>query len=314
MIRVGVVGATGFVGAEVIRRVLAHPSLELAVATSLSAAGKRLAEVHPALEGLTDCVVSPFDGDALSALDAVVLATPHGAAAPLVAALERAPLVVDCSRDHRHANGWVYGLAEYSAESLVGARRIAVPGCFATAIALAGAPLIAAGVTRGPARVVAATGSTGSGARASTATHHPTRFANLKAYKVLEHQHVPEVLGFWSQLGQAPKLDFVPISAPLDRGILATLMISVEAGTDAKAIYADFAAQHLHIRLRASSPELRFVRGTSFCDLSVAQDGETVAVVAAIDNLGKGAAGQAMQCLDLALGLPPSTLTPPALP
>lgn len=314
MIRVGVVGASGFVGAEVIRRVLAHPVLELAAATSQSASGKRLAAVHPALEGLTELEVEAFDGERLAALDAVILATPHGVSASLVASLEGAPLIVDCSRDHRHAEGWVYGLAEYASPALAGARRVAVPGCFATAIALAGAPLVAAGVVDGPMRVVAATGSTGSGAHASAGTHHPTRFANLKAYKVLSHQHVPEVVAFWSEIGQAPRLDFVPISAPIDRGILATLMCSVTPGTDARSIVADFAASHAHVRLREGSPELRFVRGTSFCDLAVSQDGDTVAVISAIDNLGKGAAGQAMQCLDLALGLSPSTLVPPALP
>ncbi|TNE90189.1 MAG: N-acetyl-gamma-glutamyl-phosphate reductase [Deltaproteobacteria bacterium] len=311
---IGVVGATGFVGAEVVRRVLAHRQLTLTAVTSQSTAGKRLADVHPALEGLTDLVLEPFDGAKLSKLDAVVLATPHGAAAPLVAELAGSPLIVDCSRDHRHAEGWTYGMVEYASEALATSSRIAVPGCFATAMALAGAPLVAAGVIEGPARVVAATGSTGSGVKPSAGTHHPTRFANLKAYKVLSHQHVPEVVAFWNTLGDAPKLDFVPISAPIDRGILATLLVTVKPGTHAESIVADFAAKHPHIRLRTGSPELRFVRGTSFCDLSVSQDEDTVAVLSAIDNLGKGAAGQALQCLDLALGLAPSTLTPPALP
>ncbi|MCO4745079.1 MAG: N-acetyl-gamma-glutamyl-phosphate reductase [Proteobacteria bacterium] len=312
--RIAIVGATGFVGAEVVRRLIGHADATPSAVISTSKAGTRLAEVHPGLEGLTDLVLEPFDADRLSTFDAVVLATPHGAAAPLAAQLERAPVIIDCSRDHRHATGWTYGMAEYAAEAIASSTRVAVPGCFATAIALAGAPLVAAGVVDGPIRVVAATGSTGSGATPKAGTHHPYRFVNLKAYKVLSHQHVPEVVSFWDSIGSAPKLDFVPLSAPVDRGIFATLLATVKPGTDASAIVADFAKQHPHIRLRAGSPELRHVRGTAFCDLAVSQDEDTVAVLSAIDNLGKGAAGQALQCLDLALGLPTSTLTAPSLP
>lgn len=312
--RIGVVGATGYVGAEVVRRLLDHPEAELASVVSTSRAGLPLNEVHPGLQGLTDLILEPFDAKALCGLDAVILATPHGAAGECVDRLGASPLIIDCSRDHRHAPGWTYGMAEYAAEALAGAHRVAVPGCFATAIALAGAPLVAAGVLEGRARVVAATGSTGSGASPVAGTHHPTRFANLRAYKVLSHQHVPEVRAFWQTLGAAPALDFVPLSAPIDRGILATLLVTVAPGTDATAIVSDFAQAHDHIRLRKNSPELRFVRGTAFCDLAVSQDADTVAVISAIDNLGKGAAGQAIQCLDLALGLPTTTLHAPALP
>ncbi len=303
MMRIGVIGATGYVGQELCRWILAHPQLELAAACSRSAAGKPLGDVIPALDGLTALAISDVDCAALSSLDAVVLATPHGAAAPLVAQLGGAPILIDCSRDHRHASGWVYGQPEWNREQLHEATRIAVPGCFATAIGLALAPLAAAGVLPDHVQVVAATGSTGSGAGAKAATHHPERFANLKAYKVLAHQHVPEIRGFLGQWGAAPDVAFVPLSAPIDRGILATTLVRV-SDVNAAALFADAYADEPLIRLRRSSPEVRLVRGTAFCDIAVHQDGDTVAVISAIDNLGRGAAAQSIQCLNLALGLP----------
>jgi N-acetyl-gamma-glutamyl-phosphate reductase len=319
VIRVGVVGATGYVGGEVVRWMLVHPAFELSAVVSRSHTGEPLSSVLPGLLGLTDLVLETFDAVRLARLDVVVLATPHGAAAPLAAELERrgVPVILDCSRDHRHAAGWVYGQPEWSREALVGATRIAAPGCFATAIALALAPFVHAGVVTGPVNVAAATGSTGSGAAPSAATHHPERFANLKAYKVLTHQHVPEILAFLGGLGTAPELAFVPLSAPVDRGIFATCFIPCAAGIDARALVADAYAGHRLVRLREGSPELRLVRGTGFCDLAVHRQGDTVVVLSAIDNLGRGAAAQAIQALEVAMAIPgpsPIALTPPVVP
>lgn len=326
MIRVGVVGATGYVGAEIVRWVLGHPELELAAVTARSAAGQPIAQVHPGLLGLCDQVLQPFDAPALATLDAVFLAVPHGAALPLAESLDAAgaPVIVDASRDHRHAPGWVYGQPEWLGESLVGATRIAAPGCFATAIALALAPFVAADVIDGPVMVSAATGSTGSGASPSAGTHHPLRFTSLRAYKVLRHQHVPEIRGFLDLLGQAPPISFVPLSAPIDRGILATCFVPVSADVDARAVLADAYAAHPLVRVRAdASPELRHVRGTALCDVAAFRQpteaggtDDVVAVISAIDNLGRGAAAQAVQALQVALGLSgPSPLTaPPLLP
>lgn len=308
--RVGVVGATGYVGAEVVRWLSGH-ALEV-VPISTSRAGVPLSEVVPGLLGVADMLIEPFSS--ARGLDVVVLATPHGAARGLMSELDPVPLVLDCSADHRHAEGWVYGMAEWNAEQLAGASRIAVPGCFATAIALGLAPLAAAGLLDGPIQVCAATGSTGSGATAKDATHHPARFANVKAYKILAHQHVPEVEAFLTGLGGHPMLHFVPLSLPLDRGIFATCFASVPSEIDVGAIYADSYADADHVRIRAGSPELRWVRGTAFCDLSVHRQGDQVAILSAIDNLGKGAAGQAIQCLQLALDLPILTRTPPCTP
>lgn len=302
-LRVGIIGANGYVGSELARLVLTHPALELAAVVSRSHVGRAYAEVVPGLAGFTDITCSDLDPEALCALDVVALATPHGAAKGLVAELAGAKRLLDLSADHRHAAGWVYGQPEWKAAELRGATRIAVPGCFATAINLALAPLVAAGVVRGPVQVAAATGSTGSGATPSAGTHHPERFVNLKAYKVLNHQHVPEVRSFLDTLGNAPRIAFVPMSAPVDRGILAVCFVDV-GEADARALVAEAIAPHPLLRLRHESPEIRLVRGTAFCDVSVHQSGDQAVVITAIDNLGRGAAGQGIAALNVALGLP----------
>lgn len=313
--RVGIVGATGYAGSEAVRWVLGHPELELAAVVSSTRAGAPLADVVPALQGFTDLVLEGFDPGRLSALDAVFLATPHGVAGGLAPEID-AGVVIDLSRDHRHAPGWVYGLAEWT--DLAGATRIAAPGCFATAIALALAPLVAAEAVAGPISVAAATGSTGSGASPKGATHHPERFADLKAYKVLRHQHVPEIRAFLGGLDgdpQGPPLHFVPLSAPVDRGIFATCFVPVR-DVDPIAVFGDAYADTPLVRLRTDTPHLRHVRGTAACDLAVHADGEMAVVLSAIDNLGKGAAAQAVQCLNLSRGWPadrglrPIPLTP----
>lgn len=298
--RVGVVGATGYVGSELVRWISAHPELELVRVMSRSSAGRPLVDLVPSLLGFVDLTLAPLD--ATDDLDVVFLATPHRAAAPLVDGLAHVRHVVDCSRDHRHVDGWVYGQPEWNAEALRGAHRIAAPGCFATALGLGLAPLAAAGIPTGPAMITAATGSTGSGAAASAGTHHPLRFANLKAYKVLRHQHEPEVAAFLGGLGTAPALHFVPLSAPVDRGILASILVSVDG--DARAAVNDAYATAPLVRLRPGSPELRWVRGTAFADVTVTQRDDVASVLVAIDNLGKGAAAQAVQALNLSLGFP----------
>lgn len=296
--RVCVVGATGYTGSELVRWLLRHPDVHLIDVQSRSRAGARLDAVIPALQGFTDLTLSPVGP---TPADVVFLAVPHGRAGDLVDRYEGST-VIDLSADHRHAPGWVYGMVECAGDRLAGAERIAVPGCFATALNLSLAPL--AGALAGPVNVVGATGSTGSGASPSGTTHHPERFADLRAYKVLSHQHVPEVRAFLGSLGQAPEIAFVPWSAPIDRGILATVFAPLIPGTDAMARFADLYADRPLVRLRKDTPHVRHVRGTALADLSVHQDGDLAVVICAIDNLGKGASAQAVQCMNLALDLP----------
>jgi len=306
-LRVAVVGATGYAGAELVRILLHHPSVQLATVVSRSRTGERLDVVHPGLQGLSDLLFTPPDARDLAGHDAVFLAVPHGTAHDWTERLDAlsCPRIFDLSSDHRHSEAWVYGQAEWNAAALAGATRVAVPGCFATAISLALAPFVASASLRGPVQCVAATGSTGSGATPKRGTHHPERFVNLKAYKVLRHQHTPEIEAFLSTLGAFGRLHFVPLSAPLDRGILATVFFELSDVTADPVVQLEAAyAAHPLIRVRSASPELRHVRGTGFCDLHVQRDGTQVTVLAAIDNLGKGAAAQAVQCLNLSVGLP----------
>ena len=307
--RAGVVGGTGYAGAELIRWLLEHPDVALAAVTSTSRAGDRLADMHPGLEGLTELRATTFDAAALAELDAVLLAVPHGAAAAPAEALDAAGAarILDLSADHRHAPGWVYGAAEWNREALRGAPRVGVPGCFATAVSLACAPFVDAGLVETAVQCAAVTGSTGSGATPKPGTHHPERFVNLKAYKVLGHQHTPEITTFLRTLGRFPALRFVPLSGPFDRGILATVFLAPSRPMSREeAVGLVHAAYDGHplVRLRSESPQLRHVRGTGYCDLSVHVEDDTIVVLAAIDNLGKGAAAQALQCLNLSLGLP----------
>jgi N-acetyl-gamma-glutamyl-phosphate reductase len=308
--RVGVVGATGYAGSECVRWLLGHPEVEVEAVVSRRA-GTRLGDAIPSLFGLTDLVIEEFDAARLARLDAVFLATPHGAAADLARALDAsgAPLVIDLAADHRLDPGWTYGQPEWNAEAIRGARRIAAPGCFATAIEMAAAPLVRAKAVKGPLFVSAATGSTGSGASPSEATHHPERFANLRAYKVLSHQHVPEVKALLARVGggAAPDLHFVPLSAPLDRGILATVFATVDEGLDVGALFAEAYRGKPLVRVRDGSPEVRHVRGTALADVAAFRDGSAAVGLCALDNLGKGAASQAVQCLNLRLGLPVET-------
>ncbi|MEQ1565826.1 MAG: N-acetyl-gamma-glutamyl-phosphate reductase [Myxococcota bacterium] len=304
--KVGVVGATGYAGSELCRWVLEHPSLELAVAVSQRHAGAPLARALPGLAGCTELTCSAWDPEALGRCDVVCFAVPHGEAAPLVRELgDAGPVILDLSADHRHAPGWTYGLAEWAAADIARSRRIAVPGCFATAIELSVAPFV--GAITGPVCVAAATGSTGSGVTPSAGTHHPERFANFKAYKVLEHQHVPEIRAALAALGQDVSLAFVPSSAPLDRGIFATCFVPVAAGVDPAERLADAYRGAPLVRIRSGSPEVRHVRGTAFADLSAQAAPGLAVVLCAIDNLGKGAATQAVQCLNLVSDLPVHT-------
>jgi len=298
-----VVGATGYAGAELVRLLLTHPKVSLQAVVSRSRAGERLDAAHPSLMGFTSLKLEHFDAERLAGFDVVFLATPHGSAGSLAEALDEAgaPRIIDLSSDHRHAQGWVYGQAEWNAGQLAGATRIAVPGCFATAISLALAPFVAAGQLRGPVQCVAATGSTGSGANPKGATHHPERFVNLKGYKVLQHQHTPEVTTFLQGLGAFERLDFVPLSAPVDRGILATCFLPIATQEGPAETLSAAYDDHPFARVRSGPPELRHVRGTGMCDLWVTEEGGAVVVQSAIDNLGKGAAAHGVQCLNLAM-------------
>jgi N-acetyl-gamma-glutamyl-phosphate reductase len=277
---VSVVGASGYTGGETLRWLHGHPDVTVVGATSRRHAGRTVGDIWPQLWGW-DVPVT----DEPPPSDVTFLCVPHGEAAKYAS---REGVVIDLSADHRHAAGWVYGLPELELVRQ-GHTRIANPGCFATALALALLPMRG---RLGHVTAVGLTGSTGSGATPSETTHHPARDENLRPYKVLTHQHVPEVV---TALGGDLRLDFVPISAPVRRGILVTCNLGASLDE-----YRSFYAGNPLVRVTDQPPELLHVLGTPRADVAVVNG----VVFCAIDNLGRGAGSQAVSNLNLAMGWP----------
>lgn len=329
--KAAVIGGSGYGGAELIRRLLLHPDVELVRVASVDFVGEPLSAVHPNLERLTDLRfegISP--GEAAKGMDVVLLGLPHKVSATKMPELMASGArVVDLSGDFRlrdpavyekYYGGkhpcpdeltkgtFVYGLPELFREKIKNARYVASPGCFATTVELALLPLARAGLLNGPVEVVGITGSSGSGIAPSAGTHHPVRAVNLKTYKPLEHQHVPEIVQTLNDAGaKNVSLRFVPVSAPLSRGIFATCFAHVEAGVNAdqvKKLYAEAYAKEPFVRVPAKRlPEVVAVSGTNFAEVGIQFGDGVVACFAATDNLIKGGAGQGIQNMNLMLGL-----------
>ncbi len=333
--RAAVLGGSGYGGAELIRRLLLHPEVALARVASVDYVGEPLGAAHPSLEGATDLVFEALTpAEAAAGMDVVLLGLPHKVSSKVMPELlSSGARIVDMSGDfrlkdpsayarhygqtHPHPElleQFVYGLPELFRERLRGASRIAAPGCFATCIELALLPLAGAGLLEGVVHVQGLTGSSGSGAAPSAGTHHPVRAGNLRAYKPLQHQHVPEIAEVLARAGAKElALRFVPVSAPLVRGLLATAFVELpEAWGEARlrALYQERYAGEPFVRVpRRRLPEVAAVSGSNFAEVGVsvgpAVKGRRTAVLfGALDNLVKGGAGQAIQDMNLALGLP----------
>lgn len=330
-IRVAVAGASGYAGGELLRLIAGHPELDLVAATAHSQAGAPVAAVHPHLVGL-DLTFAGTDAASFADADLVFLALPHGESAAIAATLPAGVKVVDLGADHRlrdaaawvryyggrHAGAWTYGLPELPGQrdQIAAADRVAATGCYAVAITLAIAPLIAAGAVD-PADVVAVAASGTSGAGRSAKTHLLASevMGSLSPYKVGAHQHVPEI----KQATGATSLSFTPVLAPMPRGILATVTARPVGGADTTADSAAAAREALtaayadepfvHLLPAGAWPATAATLGSNACHLQVSTDVDSgrVIVTSAIDNLGKGAAGQAVQCANLMLGLPETT-------
>lgn len=309
---VALAGASGYTGMEALRIAISHPGIAITELYGASSAGKSIQELVPAFEGYYDVFVHHMSAIADTKADAVILALPHGESAPVVDALlanEYKGKIVDIGSDHRADCRAIYGLVEAFRDSLLGADFVANPGCFATAIQLGVKPLSDAGLID-QAFVTGVTGSSGSGATPSTTTHSSTRIGNLKAYNVFEHQHLDEI-----RHTVGVPVHFVPVSGPFVRGIWITIQATLKSDADVDALFAESYASSPMVRLRQGLPELKPVIGTNFADIGWVKQGSHVVIGVAIDNLGKGAAGQALQNLNLMLGLPETTglLTPPQL-
>ena len=319
-----VAGASGYAGGELLRLLIAHPDLDVGPVAAGSAAGKPVTDLHPHLPSLTGQAFADTTPEVLAAADVVFLALPHGQSAALAAALPDGLPVVDLGADHRlasaadwarfydtpYAGQWPYGLPELFRDELVGARRVAGPGCNATAMTLALGPLLAAGLVE-PRDLVTTTisGTSGAGRGLAANLLASEVMGSTSAYKVAAHRHTPEVRQSLQRLAGAPvTLSYTPTLAPMPRGILATCTARTSAseGELRGALRTQYDDEpFVHVLPEGRWPVTAATAGSNACHLQVAvdEDAGRAVVVAALDNLGKGAAGQALQCANLALGL-----------
>ena len=322
--RVAVAGGSGYAGGELLRLIAAHPDLELATVTAHSQAGQAIGTVHPQLRSRAGVVLADPGSAGLADADLVFLALPHGASAAVAAQLDQDVRIVDLGADHRlldpeayqryygvpHPGGWTYGLPELPGQRsrIADSRRVANTGCYAVAVITALAPLVAAGLAE-PADVVvvAGRGTPRAGAAPTSAPRGPEIMGSLTAYKVGRHQHVPEIL----QATGAHTLSLTPVLAPMPRGILATVTARpARPDIDTDAVRAVLAAAYrdepfVHLLAPDQEPRTAATLGSNSVHLQGHVDVSSgrIVVTSAIDNLGKGAAGQAVQNANLMLGL-----------
>jgi N-acetyl-gamma-glutamyl-phosphate reductase len=333
VIKAAVVGAAGYAGIEAVRLVLGHPELELALVTSGADEGKAVADVYPALAGLTEARFEAPDALAIAQVaDIAFLAVPHTAALALAPTLvQRGVKVVDLSADFRLQDAavyerWyevehtapdllaraVYGLPELDRANLAGAEIVAGPGCYPTAALLAVLPALRAGLATTDRFVVdAKSGVSGAGRSAGAGTHYCAVDESLAPYKVAAHRHTPEIeQSFSVAASSAAHVTFVPHLVPMNRGLLATVYIEVDEALSAHEVHEIYCSHYadepfVFVRPLGEWPATSHVAGSNRAHVGVTVDERTNTLVAAcaIDNLVKGAAGQAVQCANLVLGL-----------
>lgn len=333
-IPIAIIGGTGYGAGEALRMLTNHPHFEVVSISSRSHAGIPVSHVHSHLAGMTALhFEAEINFDHLSSAErsAIIVAVPHGQSVLIIERLLANPklertVIVDMSGDLRlkvqaiHErfypdvpvspslrSTFVYGLPEISRVTISGATRISNPGCLATASILALSPVVRDGLCSSIV-IDAKTGTSGAGREPQPTMHHPSRCADFTAYKALEHRHEPEILqALGDPLGSRLSIVFVPHLIPVSRGIFVTCYMRLDTDLSAQEIvrrYSDFYEGSPFIRIKDRPPRLTDVVGTNFCDLFVAVRGRDLVVMTALDNLGKGMAGQAIQNLNLAFGLP----------
>lgn len=338
-IGVAIFGGSGFGAGELLRYLCQHPDADVVNIISSSQAGEPVIRAHPHLSGFYNesRFAAAIDWDRLGSYKQRVLflALPHGHSAETIRELDKAQLtdtvIIDLSADFRiqadtiHSctypdvpfeqevrSRFVYGLPELFKTEVSTTRHIANPGCLASASILAAAPLLqhCGDGIRGSICLDAKTGTSGAGRALQESMHHPLRHANFEAYKMLCHRHEPEIRQALGLDANGIPTMFVPHLLPVSRGIFITMYAHVKSPMEESviaAIYRDRYHRCPFIRLRTGTPRLSDVVGTNFCDIAIAARGEQVVVMAALDNLGKGMAGQAIQNMNIACGLPEST-------
>jgi N-acetyl-gamma-glutamyl-phosphate reductase len=330
--RVAVAGASGYAGGELLRLLLGHPEVEIGALTAGGNAGTPLGAHQPHLLPLADRTLAETTPEELAGHDVVFLALPHGESAQLAAGLPEATVVVDCGADHRlrraeawrrwygsgYAGHWPYGLPELpgARETLRSATRIAVPGCYPTVCSLALAPALAAGLVQPDVGVVAVSGTSGAGRQAKPHLLGSEVMGQASAYGVGgAHRHTPEIIQNLSAVaGQDVRVSFTPVLAPMPRGILATATATLTAEPDGGAARAAYEKVYgdepfVHLLPEGRWPATQAVLGSNAVHLQVTVDADAkrLVCVGAVDNLAKGTAGGAVQCMNLALGLPENT-------
>jgi len=324
-----VAGATGYAGGELLRLLLGHPDFQIGALTAGSSAGTLLGEHQPHLAPLADRVVADTAAETLAGHDVVFLALPHGQSAAIAEALGPDTLIVDCGADYRladpqiwelfygsaHAGTWPYGLPELpgARAALAGTTRVAVPGCFPTVSSLALAPAVAAGLVELDVVVVAATGTSGAGKSLKPNLLGSEIMGNTAAYNIAgAHRHTPEIAqNLGAIAGEPVTVSFTPVLVPMPRGILATCTAKLKPGVGAEQLREAYLKAYddepfVTVLPQGQLPTTAAVLGSNNVQIQVALDeaaGRAV-VIGAIDNLTKGTAGGALQCANLALGLP----------
>lgn len=331
MIQAGVIGATGYAGAELVRVLTEHPQVKLAAVSSVSFEGKALSEIYPAYAGFCDMVCTSQE-DAVEKSDVVFAALPHGLSQELAQeCFDKRKVFIDLGADFRledetEYTRWyggvfqnkrlhelaVYGLPELFREKIRGAKIVSNPGCYTTAVPLALAPAVQNGLVELTGIVAdCKSGVTGSGRKPTQNTHYPDLNESFSAYKVAAHRHTPEMEQTLSRLaGETIRLTFVPHLLPINRGILATCYAKLKPGATQEQVLSAYREQYngepfIRLLPKGRVADIKNVRCSNFCDLSLHFDercGMLIAV-SAIDNMGKGAAGQAVQNMNLAFGL-----------
>jgi LysW-gamma-L-alpha-aminoadipyl-6-phosphate/LysW-L-glutamyl-5-phosphate reductase len=341
MLRIGIIGGSGYVGSELLRLLLLHPQAEVTMVTSRQSVGEYIFNVHPNLRGLTQLKFVPQDMAELQKnCDLIFTATPHGGSVNLVPKLLDAGLkVIDMSADFRLKNpadyetyyGWkhahpemlkeaAYGLPELHREEIKNAKLVACPGCMATSAILGLAPIVKAGLVDKDKIVVdLKVGSSGGGSKPSISSHHPERFSGVRPYKVVGHRHIAEVEQELNALTNEPvKISFVPHAVNMVRGILATIYTFPKQPITNKDIWKVLRAQYEgepFIRLVKYQkgpyqlPDPKVTLGTNYCDVGfeIDEHANRLLLFSALDNMTKGASGQGVQCMNILMGIDETT-------
>ena len=331
-ISVAIAGATGYAGSEILRLLLSHPAylsgdLRIGALTGHSNAGQRVSELMPHLPQLADRVIEDTTPEVLAGHDIVFLGLPHGHSAEIGRQLGESVTVIDCAADFRlrnkedwdafyggeYAGAWPYGIPEVpgNRDKLKGSNRVAVPGCFPTTITLGALPAVAQGLIEPDLSVIAITGVSGAGKKASVAQLGAETMGNLKAYKPGgTHRHTPEVLQNLQPFTQEPvSVSFTPVLAPLPRGILATITAPLKGGVDKRRVAQAFREFYSDepfclVLPEGQQPQTQNVVGSNMVHIQAHVDerANRLVITAALDNLCKGTAGAAVQCMNLTLG------------